>query len=231
MASRVAVGCVRRCGSVVVFVPAVGATRVIVLLVPGLGAGSRVVRAVLHDHCLQVSLWLRTPPSLKSVPEHRVKGSIMEAQPLRIGTLARAAGVGIETIRYYQRRKLLGTPPKPLNGQRLYPAEYTRRLRFIKRAQALGFSLQDIATLLQLNDGTGHARARQLAAARLQDVERRLADLAAMRDRLAHLIHECEHAHGRVACPIIRTLSGDGTAHEPSPGAGARRPKRPALAS
>ena len=125
----------------------------------------------------------------------------------------------------------MNTPPKPLNGQRLYPAEYADRLRFIKRAQALGFALQDIATLLQLNDGTGHARARALASARVRDVERRIADLATMRDRLAHLITECEHAHGRVACPIIRTLSGAGAADEPSPAGRARRPKHPALAS
>jgi len=151
----------------------------------------------------------------------------MDAPLVRIGSLARAAGVGIETIRYYQRLKLLGTPPKPYGGQRVYPRQYVERLRFIKRAQALGFSLQDIATLLQLNDGTGHARARQLAAARLADVERRLADLAAMRDRLGHLVAECERAHGRVACPIVRALGDGGGAEEAPTGARPRRPQRP----
>src|SRR5512134_417604 len=97
--------------------------------------------------------------------------------PLKIGQLAASAGVGVETIRYYQRRKLLGTPPKPYGSQRLYPAEYVDRLRFIKRAQALGFSLDDVAVLLQLNDGTGHARARALAAKRLAAVEAKIADL------------------------------------------------------
>lgn len=129
--------------------------------------------------------------------------------PLKIGQLAASAGVGIEAIRYYQRRKLLGTPPKPYGGQRLYPAAYVDRLRFIKRAQALGFSLDDVAALLQLNDGTGHVRARQLASARLAEIDSRVADLEAMREVLARLIHDCGHAEGRVPCPIIGTLLRD----------------------
>ena len=127
-------------------------------------------------------------------------------EPLRIGQLAASAGVGIETIRYYQRRKLLGTPPKPYGSQRLYPAEYVDRLRFIKRAQALGFSLEDVAVLLQLNDGTGHVRARGLATRRLGEIEARIADLTAIRGVLERLVRECEHAHGRMPCPIIATL-------------------------
>ncbi len=151
----------------------------------------------------------------------------MEAQPLRIGTLARAAGVGIETIRYYQRRKLLGTPPKPHGSQRVYPAEYVDRLRFIKRAQALGFSLEEVAVLVQLNDGTGHVRARQLATRRLAEIEARIADLTAIKRVLDMLIRECEHAHGRVPCPIIRTLQRPSELASP-PRPGAR--KRPVAA-
>jgi len=147
----------------------------------------------------------------------------MEGQPLRIGALARAAGVGIETIRYYQRRRLLGTPARALGGQRSYPPEFVDRLRFIKRAQALGFSLADVAALLQLNDGTGHVRARQLASARLAEIESRVADLAAMRDVLAKLIRHCEHTEGRVPCPIIATLL-----HDDAPVA--KRVRRPATA-
>jgi MerR family mercuric resistance operon transcriptional regulator len=147
----------------------------------------------------------------------------MDGQPLRIGALARAAGVGVETIRYYQRRRLLGTPARAFGGQRSYPPDFVDRLRFIKRAQALGFSLADVAALLQLDDGTGHVRARQLAAARLAEIESRIADLAAMREVLAQLIHDCEHAEGRVPCPIIATLLRD-DAHA------ARRPRRPATA-
>ena len=145
----------------------------------------------------------------------------MEGQPLRIGTLARAAGVGIETIRYYQRRRLLGTPARALGGQRSYPPEFVDRLRFIKRAQALGFSLADVAALLQLNDGTGHVRARQLASVRLAEIESRIADLAAMREVLARLIRQCEHAAARVPCPIIARLL-----HDDAPTA--KRARRPA---
>jgi MerR family mercuric resistance operon transcriptional regulator len=149
-------------------------------------------------------------------------------EPLRIGQLAASAGVGIETIRYYQRRKLLGTPPKPYGSQRLYPAAYVDRLRFIKRAQGLGFSLDDVAALLQLNDGTGHVRARELARGRLGEIDARIADLAAIRGVLERLIRECEHAHGRLPCPIIATLVH---ATEPAaPPAGTPRKGRAAAA-
>jgi MerR family mercuric resistance operon transcriptional regulator len=133
-------------------------------------------------------------------------------QPLRIGDLASAADVGVETIRYYQRRRLLGQPARPAGGQRVHPAEYVERVRFIKRAQALGFSLDEIAALLTLDSGTGHARARALANRRLAGIEAKLADLTAMRDALAWLVRHCEHTHGKVACPIIATLLASRTA-------------------
>lgn len=123
--------------------------------------------------------------------------------PLRIGALARQAGVGVETIRYYQRLGLVAQPGKPLGGQRSYSPESVERVRFVKRAQALGFTLTDIATLLKLNDGTGHAKARQLASKRLREIEAKLADLQAMRKVLRNLIHDCEHTEGRIPCPII----------------------------
>lgn len=149
-------------------------------------------------------------------------------EPLKIGHLAASAGVGVETIRYYQRRKLLGTPPKPYGGQRLYPPAYVDRLRFIKRAQTLGFSLDDIGVLLQLNDGTGHVRARGLALRRLAEIEGRIADLASIKGVLEHLIHECEHAHGRLPCPIIATLLQASTS---VPDAGGTRRKGRAAAA
>jgi MerR family transcriptional regulator, mercuric resistance operon regulatory protein len=133
-------------------------------------------------------------------------GPGMQGQPLKIGNLASAADVGVETIRYYQRRRLLAQPARPARGQRVYPPSYVERLRFIKRAQALGFSLDEIAALLSLDSGTGHARAHALAARRLAEIEEKIADLAAMRDALADLIRRCEHTRGRVTCPIIATL-------------------------
>jgi MerR family mercuric resistance operon transcriptional regulator len=129
-----------------------------------------------------------------------------ETLPLRIGALAQAAEVGIETIRYYQRRGLLNEPQRPARGQRAYPAHYVERVRFIKRAQRLGFSLDEIATLLTLDSGTGHARAHALATNRIMEIEARIADLSAMREALADLARQCERTRGKVACPIIATL-------------------------
>lgn len=134
--------------------------------------------------------------------------------PLRIGSLASAADVGVETIRYYQRRRLLGQPHLPIGGQRMYPPEYVARVRFIKRAQALGFSLDEVAALLTLDAGTGHARAHAIATRRLAEIETKLADLEAMRDALADLVHRCEHTRGKLACPIIAALGANRPARE-----------------
>lgn len=124
---------------------------------------------------------------------------------LTIGRLARAAGVHVETIRYYQRRGLLATPRKPPGGIRLYPAECLEQLHFIKRAQELGFALREIRELLAL--GSGHCRdVRRLAEAQLADVDRRLRDLARMRRTLARLIRSCHNGQER-PCPIAATLS------------------------
>jgi len=150
------------------------------------------------------------------------------AEPLKIGALAGAAGVGTETIRYYQRRGLLGRPQKPFGGQRAYPPVYVHRVRFIKRAQALGFSLAEIAALLALDSGTGHARARMLASRRLAQIDAKLADLGAMRSALVQLIDRCTHSEGKVACPIIATLAsaqplGGAT---PAPALARRKPRQ-----
>jgi MerR family mercuric resistance operon transcriptional regulator len=135
----------------------------------------------------------------------------------------------VETIRYYQSRRLLPIPPKPLGGQRLYPGETVDRLRFIKHAQSLGFSLDEIATLLKLNDGTDHARARRLAEARLAEVEARAADLQRLGALLRSLTQACEHAEARkVACPIIgsvMTTDRSGSSR-PAPKGGVDRVRR-----
>ena len=142
--------------------------------------------------------------------------------PLRIGTLARQAGVGVETVRYYQRRKLLGTPAKAFRGQRTYPPEFVDRILFIRRAQALGFALDDIAALLTLDDGVDRARARAIARRRLEDIATRISDLQSMRAVLEKLLHDCEHTAGQVPCPIIAAIrDGDRVRAQ-----GAARPKR-----
>jgi MerR family transcriptional regulator, mercuric resistance operon regulatory protein len=129
-----------------------------------------------------------------------------DSRPLKVGDVAAAASVGVETIRYYQRRQLLAEPNRPYGGQRVYPPDTVDRVRFIKRAQTLGFSLEEIRELLTLDSGTGHAQARALATRRLAEIEAKLADLAAMRDALRALVHRCEHTRGKLACPIIATI-------------------------
>jgi len=132
---------------------------------------------------------------------------------LTIGRLAREAGVGIETIRYYQRVRLLPQPEPAPPGKafRHYPAALIERLRFIKRAQGLGFSLDEVAVLLNLNDGTDRRQVRQLAQARLDNVRAKITDLQQMEAVLAQLLDACEHTDETHCCPIIAAFSA-GTA-------------------
>ncbi|MCC7080446.1 MAG: Hg(II)-responsive transcriptional regulator [Burkholderiales bacterium] len=126
---------------------------------------------------------------------------------MTIGRVAEAAGVHVETIRFYQRLGLLAEPTRPPGGVRRYGGEFVSRLRFVKRAQQLGFSLAEIQRLLALEDPQSCGRARSLAAEKLALVEARLADLARMRDVLKQLVARCDVRRGRVACPIIATLT------------------------
>ena len=129
------------------------------------------------------------------------------SSPLTIGRLARAAGVNVETIRFYQRRKLLEEPAKPSGGYRLYGDDVVGRVRFIKRAQRLGFTLDEVSNLLALEDGRSCGQAQDLATKKLDLVESRLADLNRMRRVLKGLIAQCEAGRGKMACPIIATLA------------------------
>lgn len=130
----------------------------------------------------------------------------MSATPLTIGRLARAAGVNLETIRYYQRLGLLPTPPAR-GAFRTYPPELVGRIRFIKRAQELGFSLKEVAGLLRLQDGADRRAIRAIAGERLTQIRSKLADLRRMERVLAALIRECASARGRHRCPIITALA------------------------
>ncbi|MBI3576213.1 MAG: Hg(II)-responsive transcriptional regulator [Gammaproteobacteria bacterium] len=130
---------------------------------------------------------------------------MLDDKTFTIGALARTAGVNVETIRYYQRRGLLPKPGKPVAGYRRYPAETLARLRFIKRAQELGFTLREVADLLRL-DGAACGDARALAVRKRADIEARMKDLQAMRRTLNRLLRACE-AGGQVACPIIDSLN------------------------
>ena len=124
-----------------------------------------------------------------------------------IGQVAKAAGVNVETIRYYQRLKLLEEPAKPLGRVRRYGDAVAARVRFIKRAQELGFSLAEIQRLLMLEDPQSCGAARALAAEKLALVESRVADLERLRGVLKALMARCDLRRGRVACPIIESLS------------------------
>lgn len=128
---------------------------------------------------------------------------------LTIGQLAAFAGVHVETIRYYQRRGLLEEPRKPFGGCRRYPADMAKRIRFIKRAQALGFTLDEILILLQLQGADRCADTRKLAEQKVALIERKLADLMAMRKALEALLHQCGTGDSEAACPIIQALAED----------------------
>ncbi len=130
---------------------------------------------------------------------------------MTIGQLARQGGVHVETIRYYQRRGLLPVPAPGggEGGMRRYDAAALRRLRFIKSAQAAGFTLTEIAELLELDASTDRARARELADARIIAIGKTIAELSAAQQALVHLSRRC--AAGETdACPIITAFDGDG---------------------
>ena len=128
------------------------------------------------------------------------------ASELTIGRVAKLAGVSVETIRYYQRRGLLTEPDKPHMGYRRYPADTVKHIRFIKRAQALGFSLQEIIELLRLEDARACAETRALAAHKMELIDRKLMGLTAMRNALAGLVQQCDRKQPAKGCPIIQVL-------------------------
>jgi MerR family mercuric resistance operon transcriptional regulator len=126
-------------------------------------------------------------------------------RPLTIARLARAAGVGVETVRYYQRRGLLPVPRAADGPYRHYDDAHLQRLRFVRRAQAAGFTLEEIAELLALDRGADRARVRELARARLEALAAKQAELEAARAALDRLLHACEDGAAG-PCPIIEAF-------------------------
>ena len=126
---------------------------------------------------------------------------------LTIGRLADEAGVNVETIRYYQRRGLMAEPDKPTGGHRRYDPDAIKRVRFIKRAQVLGFTLDEVGSLLELDEAHACADTRDLAANKLQVIEGKLADLKAMRKALSALLLQCDAGGKDDRCPIIDALA------------------------
>ena len=124
--------------------------------------------------------------------------------PLTIGKLAAAGAVGVETIRFYQRKGLLDEPTRE-SGIRRYGTEDLRRLRFIKQAQTAGFTLQEIKELLELDAGEDRPRARKLAEARIEALDEKIAELKQSRDALRRLARECGEGSGG-PCPILKSF-------------------------
>lgn len=128
---------------------------------------------------------------------------------LTVGELAKATGVHVETVRYYQRRGLLATPERRYGTIRRYADADRDRLRFIRRAQRLGFTLEEIAQLLALDAIRDRERARALAESKVADLDARIADLRAMRRVLVERIAHCAHGQSAEPCPILDAFRGD----------------------
>ena len=128
-------------------------------------------------------------------------------EQLTTGHLAQLGAVNLETIRYYERRGLIPKPGRTAAGYRQFPPDAVRRLRFIKRAQELGFSLDEVRNLLTLEDGQSCRATWAMAKTKLASVQARVADLRRMERLLKGLIAECESGKRPQACPIIRALS------------------------
>jgi len=137
------------------------------------------------------------------------------ATALSIGELSRRTGVNIETIRYYERIKMLPAPPRTVSGRRVYGQAETRSLAFIRRSRELGFTLEQIRALLALSADNGEntcAEVRQLAAGHLADVRAKIADLRAMARVLSDAVRRCD-AGETPGCPLIETLSQSEASH------------------
>ena len=122
-----------------------------------------------------------------------------------IGGLARAAGVGVETVRYYQRRGLLSEPARPPGEVRRYGDDDVRRLKFIRSAQAAGFTLNEIGELIALDESDDRARVRELAEARVAAIDGKIAELRQARDALAGLASDCASSR-KGPCPILKAF-------------------------
>lgn len=133
---------------------------------------------------------------------------VISAERLTISRLAQLGGVNLETIRYYERQGLLPAPPRTAAGYRVFPKDAARRLRFIKRAQELGFSLNEVRELLSLRvkPGVNRADIRARAETKIADIEQKLRTLEAMKTALHNLTERCEGCGPLAECPILESL-------------------------
>lgn len=161
-------------------------------------------------HARQDTAWA-SKFGLDSVVRYRAMLAFYETlghcvMPYSIGQLAKTAAVGVETIRFYERRGLMSDPPRSAGGYRRYPEHAAERLRFIRRAKRLGFSLDEIGTLLNLQDGGERAAVKAITQAKLAQIEARIDDLRRMRKTLADLEKQCSGRGPVKGCPIIEAL-------------------------
>ena len=128
---------------------------------------------------------------------------------MRIGAAAEQAGVNVQTLRYYERRGLLPRPPRRTSGYREFPDDAVRIVRFVKRAQDVGFTLDEVQELLRLRNDTrrDRARIRAVTERRVTQVEQKIAELQAMKKALSHLVRRCREG-STLECPIIEALEG-----------------------
>ncbi len=129
---------------------------------------------------------------------------------LRTGEVARQADVNVETLRYYEREGILPEPPRRMSGYREYPPETVDLIRFIKRAQELGFSLREVKELLSLREVPRRAakRASRLVESKIAEIDHKIRDLHSMRAALDNLRCACDANDSSSDCPIIESLSG-----------------------
>lgn len=144
--------------------------------------------------------------ALDSVLRYRVY--LVGMNELTTGAVAGRAGVNVETLRYYERRGLLKKPARTLSNYRLYDEESVRRIRFIKRAQELGFTLQEIQELLKLRarPRAGCADVQNRAQSKIADIEARIRSLNGMKKALSRLVAQCSGSGPITDCPILEAL-------------------------
>lgn len=125
-----------------------------------------------------------------------------------IGRLAERAGVGIDTVRFYERRGLLPEPQRTASGYRLYGEASIDRIRFVRRAKQLGFTLDEIDILLRLQDEGGEkSRVKEITTGKLEEIDAKIADLTRMRNVLNELATECSGQGNVASCPIIEAIA------------------------
>ena len=130
---------------------------------------------------------------------------------LKIGEVAERSGVNLQTIRYYEREKLLPEPPRLASGYRIYPDLTVRRIRFIKRAQEIGFTLAEIRDLLaiRINADRDSSEVRSLAQAKITDIEEKIQTLHRMKEALVRITERCSGCGPTSECPILERIDSD----------------------